>query len=1037
MNAIGQDPRDHVRAGATSGGSGGPPQLGEGPIERLMIAVLNGELPLAVARSKASSSDVVALLSPAYVEDLARFAEDSLRQGASQPALLLVELLASAAVAGRDAPVPAPGTAAQAARAVFAYIEVARGYLTDVPDGRLFHRALQLGRDEEQIARTTGDTRLLGSLLHRLGTMHLDPYSARRTLTPGDTTQYQDQHLRWLANAHQGADDFRVSVDGDDAAMPEPVEAMRAAEGLLGEAAGFREGDGRGRSLKAEAEAMLWRQFLGDPVDDQAIVGVLREALAGLAWDRDPQLRLTVLNALAVKGQEIDTNEVDHVFERSLDSWLHGLGAVQALDLIRQSYRLLLASRPREALRLLDEGRPISEGLGEEALTGHLLEEITLLSRLAPEDDRTPAPGQFDAAVQRLLGRYRDEDWDVERLFGALVSLIASTRASDEEAAGLALLPWLRANTATLLAGRHASALDWLTATLQLNTAVNGVNRGDYAAGIAGYSRALASFLKLGLARSAEDCLVRTVDLIERGEGGANVAVAAIAGVAPSALTAEQRIGRNTSQLIHRAARRILGTPPEALEPQDFLFASQVSKGLRLATALYGGSRYEWDEDEEGRRLLDAIAADSESETASWTPLDEDVLLSSYEEDVGLGEDQPVTQTPAERRAWLRRRYDSHLWDALLRNAEASEALWLQLTSVQAALDERTALISYFLGAVEPDGMVSTWAMVLTRSTVRSTLLSRGTSAITGIGPTRKAVQANPGSGNVSVEGENALALGWERFLGAGELLRDLRAQGIDHLCIVPHGPLHYYPLHLAGPADKPLADDWIVTYLSNLHLFVSRRGRPAARRHRGRALSSIGLSFERDNPHGLPPLRGAAQEAIDVAGCFGVDAVRETQATEAAVRDALENSRLVHLATHGRLDVDAPAFQCLYLTPDQTSDGCLRAHELLSMDLRGLDLVTLSACETALGRFDRSDNLRGLPAALMLSGVSSLIGTLWKVEDSTSRRFFTSLYGRLREGEHCLDAFRSAQLATRQEHPQYRDWGAFYLVGDWDWSGG
>jgi len=565
---------------------------------------------------------------------------------------------------------------------------------------------------------------------------------------------------------------------------------------------------------------------------------------------------------------------------------------------------------------------------------------------------------------------------------------------------------------------------------------VNGVNRDDYATAIDGYSHALAGFLKLGLARSAEECLARTVDLIERGDGGANVAIAALAGVAPSALTAEQRIGHSASELIHRAASRILGTLYEALEPQDFLLASQVSKGLRLATALYSGSRYEWDEDEDGRRLLDAIAADGEPETASWTPLDEDVLLSSYEEDVGLGENQPVAQTPAERRTWLRRRYDSHLWDELLRNAAASEALWLQLTSVQAALDERTALISYFLGSVEPDGAVSTWAMVLTRSKVRSTLLSRGTSAILGIGPARKAVQTNPESGDVSVEGENALALGWERFLGAGELLRDLRAQGIDHLCMVPHGPLHYYPLHLAGPADKPLADDWIVTYLPNLHLFVSRRGRPAVRRHRVRALSSIGLSFERD-PRGLPPLRGAAQEAVDVASCFAIDAVPEAQATEAAVRDALESSRLVHLATHGRLDVDAPAFQCLYLTPDEASDGCLYAHELLSMDLRGLDLVTLSACETALGRFDRSDNLRGLPAALMLSGASSLIGTLWKVEDSTSRQFFTRLYERLREGENCLNAFRSAQQATRRAHPQYRDWGAFYLAGDWDWGGG
>ena len=153
-------------------------------------------------------------------------------------------------------------------------------------------------------------------------------------------------------------------------------------------------------------------------------------------------------------------------------------------------------------------------------------------------------PGEFDATVQRLLKSYRDDDWDVERLFAALLSLIASTPSSAEEESGLALLPWLRANTATLPnAGRHAMALDWLTATLQLDTGVNGFRRSDYAAGIDGYSHALAAFLALGLSRSANDCLKRTVDLIERGEGGANVAVAAITGISRSALTAERIIG--------------------------------------------------------------------------------------------------------------------------------------------------------------------------------------------------------------------------------------------------------------------------------------------------------------------------------------------------------------------------------------------------------------------------------------------------------------------------------------------------------------
>ena len=146
----------------------------------------------------------------------------------------------------------------------------------------------------------------------------------------------------------------------------------------------------------------------------------------------------------------------------------------------------------------------------------------------------------------------------------------------------------------------------------------------------------------------------------------------------------------------------------------------------------------------------------------------------------------------------------------------------------------------------------------------------------------------------------------------------------------------------------------------------------------------------------------------------------------------ALQGSRVVHLATHGRHNVDAPAFQVLYLHPTADSDGELHAYELLGLDLRGLQLLTLSACETALGRFDLGDNIRGLPASFFITGVSSLIGTLWHVRDAVSRFFFSAFYRAYVSGTPLLDAFVDAQRQTRTQFPQYRDWGAFYFAGDW-----
>ena len=94
--------------------------------------------------------------------------------------------------------------------------------------------------------------------------------------------------------------------------------------------------------------------------------------------------------------------------------------------------------------------------------------------------------------------------------------------------------------------------------------------------------------------------------------------------------------------------------------------------------------------------------------------------------------------------------------------------------------------------------------------------------------------------------------------------------------------------------------------------------------------------------------------------------------------------------------------------------------------------MITLSACETALGRYDITDNLRGIPASLLQRGARTIIGTLWPVETYTSHDFFTALYRELRQGRSILDAFTTAQRQTRERHPQYRDWGAFNLIGDW-----
>ncbi len=372
---------------------------------------------------------------------------------------------------------------------------------------------------------------------------------------------------------------------------------------------------------------------------------------------------------------------------------------------------------------------------------------------------------------------------------------------------------------------------------------------------------------------------------------------------------------------------------------------------------------------------------------------------------------------------------------------------------VQSLLDDRTVLLNYYLGAA-PGGGLGVFILALTRDEMTGAAgrggfpsalitMKHGGRTIVGspFGVTVQAllegITAEPGAALVSDKAAATLAGDPDVYLGSLKgFLAKQRAAGKDHLCIVPHGPLHYYPFHLMGLPGRPLAAEWITTYLPNLQLLNThaRSGGARAGAHAGppRVLAAVGLSFAGGQPHDQPRLPQAADESKAIAKLFHVEPILDAAATEAAVVDAIQQARYVHLATHGAHNFAAPAFQRLYLTPDRDTDGIVHAFEVSALDLSGVELLTLSACETALGRFDVADNLHGLPAAFLLAGVATIVGTLWEIETNAAATFFTRLYAELSRGATRLDAFAAAQRATRVTHPQYRDWGAFYLMGAW-----
>jgi len=152
-------------------------------------------------------------------------------------------------------------------------------------------------------------------------------------------------------------------------------------------------------------------------------------------------------------------------------------------------------------------------------------------------------------------------------------------------------------------------------------------------------------------------------------------------------------------------------------------------------------------------------------------------------------------------------------------------------------------------------------------------------------------------------------------------------------------------------------------------------------------------------------------------------------KATESAVKQYGAGFRYLHLASHGIFDPKNPLTSALLLSKDSANDGALTVGELYDLRLNA-DLVTLSACETALGKVANGDDVVGFTRGFLYAGASSIVSSLWKVHDEATSLLMQEFYSRL-QSTNKRDALRQAQLklkAGQYSHPSY--WAAFQLTG-------
>lgn len=196
-------------------------------------------------------------------------------------------------------------------------------------------------------------------------------------------------------------------------------------------------------------------------------------------------------------------------------------------------------------------------------------------------------------------------------------------------------------------------------------------------------------------------------------------------------------------------------------------------------------------------------------------------------------------------------------------------------------------------------------------------------------------------------------------------------------------------------------------------------------------------ITFD-NNETPMPALPASEDEVKEIRLFFlangDADLVLNTEASESLMKtDALMGYKYLHFATHGQVNESKPELSRIFLAPGASEDGSLYSGEIYNLKINA-DLVTLSACETGLGKIAKGEGVIGLSRALQYAGAKNLIVSLWQVADKSTSDLMIKFYDQHLHNDYSgyHAALRQAKLylLNSKEYASPFYWAPFILIG-------
>jgi CHAT domain-containing protein/tetratricopeptide (TPR) repeat protein len=295
-------------------------------------------------------------------------------------------------------------------------------------------------------------------------------------------------------------------------------------------------------------------------------------------------------------------------------------------------------------------------------------------------------------------------------------------------------------------------------------------------------------------------------------------------------------------------------------------------------------------------------------------------------------------------------------------------------------------------------------------------------------------------------------------------LLKDALAAipASSHLIIIPDGLLLRLPFEalvkeIRDGAPKYLLEDYVISYAPSASVLGEIEGRKSGIPAGPIDLLAFGNPLFENREEAaqadveylragarLQPLPYAEEEVSSISRIYQQSGGRtESYVQDEALEEILKSKscgqyKNIHFATHGFVDDRVPALSGLLLAPSRKpdgEDGFLRLNEIFPLHLNAR-LVTLSACETALGKEVRGEGMIGLTRAFFYAGAQSVMASLWMVSDQSTAILMRDFYKEYVKGRRPSLALRLAKLELlKGDNPTYRHpffWAPFILAGEY-----